>query len=160
MTKPRGGRSSALDEKKKSDICAIVGVGCTVKTAAAYVGCSDQTVYRHARKDPAFREALAQARARNEVVLLRHIKEKATQQGEWRAETWLLVHCHQDRYLLPRPEGMTAEQLAATLNRFAEVLVREIADVQERRRVAARLQYLTKTLEQDVAIANQVENTP
>ena len=63
----RRGRPPVLDEAKKREILAIVAVGCSRSTAAAYVGCATSTIQNTADRDPAFAEKLRQAAYNTEV---------------------------------------------------------------------------------------------
>jgi len=162
MTTPRRsplGRKPLLDAKRQTEICAVIGAGCTLRMAAAYVGCNESTIYRFAQRDADFAAALRKARAKSEMVLLRCVHEAATQKKDWRAATWLLTHCHQERYRMGT-ELLAADQVSAMIGRFAELLLREVADVADRKRILARLEDLTSSLGREAATAVQLEVSP
>jgi len=161
MTAPRRrtlGRKPLLDDKRQTEICAVIGAGCTLRTAAAYVGCSESAIYKLARRDADFAAALRKARAKSEMVLLRCVHDAASQKKDWRAATWLLTHCHQERYRTGT-ELLAADQVSAMIGRFADLLLREVADVADRKRILARLEDLTSSLGRDAAVAGQLEGS-
>jgi hypothetical protein len=57
----KNGRPEILDESKRNIILAILSVGCSRATAAAYVHCAPRTIYNTARRDPAFARRMIKA---------------------------------------------------------------------------------------------------
>lgn len=155
----KSGPPPKFDEQKRLEVCAIVGLGCTIRSAADYIGMSEDTIFRTARIQPQFAAELQRAKARGEIKLLRLV-EKSAIEGQWRAATWLLAHCHQGRYQDHHDEGLKPEQLQLVLTRFVDVLMGEIRDTEDRGRVRRRLQELNDSLTDTAATARQLEHDP
>jgi hypothetical protein len=138
----RLGPKPCLDEFKQQKICAIVGRGCTLQTAADYVGVARKTVYRTALMNAAFGQALREARSRGEVNLVLKVDEAAMEKGEWRAAAWLLTHCFRDKYY-PRFLGVPVEQVRALFERLSEALLAEVRSPADRQRIETRLRQIS-----------------
>ncbi len=139
---PRG----VLTEVKRSEICAILAVGCSRTTAARYVGCHPSTIRNTARRDADFAQALQQAETKHEIQHLAHINAAAKEGRYWRAAAWALERTHPDRYGRRRPHTITSDQLSQVLAQFAGVILEEVADEDVQQRVFARLADLTEEL--------------
>lgn len=83
-----GGRPRVLDETKRAEICALLAAGCTLRTAANYVGCSVSAISKLKDRDAAFREQVAKALAEREAFPLSKVREACGR--SWRAAVWLL----------------------------------------------------------------------
>ena len=133
---------SILDKFKRSEICAVVAMGCSRQVAARYVGCSRSTIYRTALRDPEFRRQLLHAEARYEVFHLGNIGEAARCKQYWRAAAWILERKYPQRYA-PRPANVpTAAEISELLGRFAEIVVEEVPANEQQRQIFARLKGL------------------
>jgi hypothetical protein len=135
-----------LTEVKRSEICAILAVGCSRTTAARYVGCHPDTIRNTAKRDPDFAQALHQAETRHEIQHLAHINAAAKEGRYWRAAAWALERTHPDRYGRRRPHAITPDQLSQVLAQLAGVILEEIPDEELQQRVFARLSDLTDEL--------------
>lgn len=143
--KRKRGGVPVLDEKKKSEICAILAMGCPRIRAAEYVGCAQTTLNNTARRDPEFGIAMRQAEAQQEVSLVAHIRRASKDPHGWRAAAWLLQRMFPDRYAR-RADTMTHQQVAGILAQFADILTRGIRDAEDRTRVGNDLRQLTSIL--------------
>lgn len=92
------------ERKKAAFLTALVKTG-SITGASARIGISRDTVYDHARKDPAFADAIERARGQWEQSLLEKIESAGrgkndSEPGDWRALAWLLEHspASRDRY--------------------------------------------------------------
>lgn len=141
------GRKTCLDAERKSNICALLAVGCTKKTAARYVGCSPATITRRAKKEPEFAAAMARAEAQQEFILLKRIYDAAAEHKHWRAAAWMLARRWPDRYGAHYPENVTVQQISLSLNQIAQVIMEEIGDLEQRRRVVERVRELNEGLQ-------------
>jgi hypothetical protein len=66
------GRPRKLDDAKRRKICVLVSIGCDLRQAACYAGCSYPTVRRETLRHPEFRRVLRQAmKMKTEVNSLR-----------------------------------------------------------------------------------------
>jgi hypothetical protein len=150
----RLGPRPSLDQHKKDNICAVVAMGCNLKTAADFVGVSRRTIYARAKAEPEFAAALRAARSRGQVSNLSIIAE--ARKRDWKAAAWLLRHCYQEVFGCRRTEGITPEQLGVLFGRFTEMLLGEVRDRKERERIAVRLEQMTRELSGAVEIAKQL----
>jgi hypothetical protein len=137
----------ALDEKKRGEICGILAVGGTRALAARLVGCSASTIYRTAKRDPAFRLQLRQAEGRMEVLLLKFIADAAQNKSNWRAATWVLERKFPQRYGRRPPGVATVEQISRVLARFAELIAAEIPDAALRCQILKRLKEVARQVQ-------------
>jgi hypothetical protein len=127
--KPKRRRKGKLDERMQAEICAVVGVGASLRAAARLVGCSATAIAKLAERDDDFRERLFAATMKREVGPLQNIRNAG--QTNWRAAAWLLQRLNPGEYVPGKPEVVTRPQITAILERFA-ALVRD--DVPEDRR--------------------------
>src|SRR5579859_1116455 len=81
----RPGRKPLLDEAKRRQICEILEIGGTRTMAAAYVGCSLDTIARAAKRDRAFAKELRKASVECEIRCLRNLSRAAENPSQWRA---------------------------------------------------------------------------
>jgi hypothetical protein len=144
------GSKPCLDEKRQADVCAVVAMGCTLQTAADFVGVGRRTVYRTALKNSAFGDALRKARSRGEITLVRTVQESALKAGEWKAATWLLAHCFRDKYY-KRQRGIPVDQVQLLVQRITEALLGEVRDPADRKRMMARIAQICREVGDDVA---------
>lgn len=128
-----------LTTDKKQQVVAIVGVGCSRRTAAGFVGCSPNTIYRTARRDPAFAAELRRAEARSEWTYLDRIRKAAMKEQYWRAAAWVLERRNPRDYVLREPRAMTVERVQQMLIRLVETIIAQIGDRTLRQRVFERL---------------------
>jgi hypothetical protein len=140
-------RRGILDEVKRREICAILSVGCSRKTAARYVGCHPTTIGRTALRDEDFALAVRQAESKHEVLHLTHINKAAQEGRYWRAAAWALERKYPDRYSQRNPSMFTLEQITQVLSQFAEALLEEVEKASQRKRILARLTDLTTGLQ-------------
>lgn len=149
--KRKVGRPPVLDEAKRREICAILAVGCSRRTAAFYVDCSVNTIRRTALRNAEFAAQLRRAESACEVAALTHLNKAVKDGRNWRAAAWLLERRYPDRFGPRKPRSVSPDQLTDVVNRFAEVLSREISNADERQRILARLQNVTERLQSEEA---------
>jgi hypothetical protein len=66
------GRPRKVDDAKRRKVCALVSIGCDLRQAAYYAGCSYPTIRRETLRHPEFRRILRQAmKMKSEVNSLR-----------------------------------------------------------------------------------------
>jgi hypothetical protein len=140
-------RRPVLDEGKKREICAILAMGCNRASAARYVGCHPDTIRRTAARDAEFAELLQQAESKHELRHLTFINKAAEEGRYWRAAAWALERCFPSRYGRRRPDMFTVEQVSHVLAQFADVILDEVPDHEQRERILARLSDLTAGLQ-------------
>lgn len=142
------GRRPVLDEVKRAQICAILAVGGSRSTAAAYVGCAVDTIRKTAVRDDEFAAALRHAESRHEVFHVRQIQRAARQERYWRAAAWILERLYPDRYAARKPNTLTLKQLSHALVQFAEIIIDEVKEASARRRILARIEKLAGHLDE------------
>ncbi len=135
---PRG-RRPILDEVKRSEVLAILSVGCSRSVAARYVGCSSGAIADTARRDPAFDKALRRKEQSFEVVCLQSIRNASREQRYWRAAVWALERMSPEKYARRGPDVITLDQIRDLLKQFGEIVVEEIPVARYRKRVLKRL---------------------
>jgi hypothetical protein len=143
---PKRGASQGklLDETTRREILAIISVGCSVTTAAKYVGCSPVSIILLKQRCPEFQEAMLQAEARHEISLVRRIHQAADGQGGWRAAAWLLARAYPERYAARAAETVTPKQVADSMEFFAGVIADEVKDADVRRRLRNALRIVVR----------------
>lgn len=141
----KGGRPPALDEVKQGQICAILAVGCSRRTAAHYVGCAANTIRNTALRDPKFNEQLKKAECKLEFVQMKHIHEAAKSKQYWRAAAWALERRYPDRYGQRHPATITVDQVSQFLAQFAQIVMDELP-AKYRQQVLSRLDALSADL--------------
>lgn len=135
----------ALDESKKREVCAIISVGGSRRTAAKYVGCAVETIRRTALRDTAFGERLKRAESDLEVEHLQNIRNAGKK--NWRASAWCLERLYPHRFGVRPAPALTEEQISEMLAQFAEIVKAEVGDRAVRRRIQMRIKQFCHGLE-------------
>ncbi len=141
------GRPPVLDGAKKSEISAILAVGCGRATAARYVGCHPDTIRNTAQREPQFALELERAESKHEVKHLAFITKAAEEGRYWRAAAWALERRYPGRYGVRRPDMFTVEQVSHVLSQFATIVLEEVFESSQRERILSRLSDLTAGLQ-------------
>lgn len=142
----KGGRRPVLDELKRGQILGILAVGCSRRVAAAYVGCSPQTIQNTAGRDPQFAEALRHAEHQAEIGYLRRIQEAASEPRYWRAAAWVLERKNPQDYVPRRPDAIDVEQVKQLMVRLTAMIVDEVPVALYRKMVLKRVGELIRFL--------------
>jgi hypothetical protein len=138
------GRKSSLDDKKRDELCVMIHVGCSVRSAATLLGIKEQSV-RHARRtNPEFNEQVRKAERQRNLLLLQNVA--AAGKKSWRASAWLLASLQPETYNHRRPgrplsKRHLAEQIATVLKKVLPKCLDELDtdDFREPYREAAAL---------------------
>ncbi len=146
-----GPRRGILDDGKRREICAILAVGCTRAVAARYVGCHPHTIRRTAQRDETFALAIERAETKHEIKHLTNINKAAQDGRYWRAAAWALERKYPARYAQRDPALFTAEQVSQVLGQFADVILEEVPDEDDRQRILARMTALADALAGDLS---------
>lgn len=118
----RAGRPREIDEVKRGEICALLSVGCSYRTAAQYVGCTAAAISMLTKRDAAFAAQVAKAVAQREVTLLSYLRRSAKK--SWRATAYMLEMTVGGRYggrVLSLDEEVENERLEAAFSRARDV---------------------------------------
>jgi DNA-binding CsgD family transcriptional regulator len=105
--KPR--KKPKLTDETQAEICAMISVGCSLRTAARLAGCSEAAIRNLKRRDRAFAKRFREASIRREVFPLRAIINAS--QTRWRAAAWFLSRLNPAEYGYRKPEAVSPEAL-------------------------------------------------
>lgn len=141
------GRPPVLDKIKRTQILAILGVGCSRRTAASYVGCAPSTIRHTAERDPEFAEQLGHAEYNAEINYLKHIQQAARKEQYWRAAAWALERKNPRDFARRGPDVITLDQIASLLAQFTEIIVEEVPVAHYRKNILKRFASLTANLQ-------------
>jgi len=141
------GRPPVLDENKRTQILAILGVGCSRHTAASFVGCAVSTIRRTADRDPEFARELGRAEHNAEINYLKHIQQAANKEQYWRAAAWALERKNPRDFARRGPDVITVDQIASLLAQFTEIVVEEVPVACYRKNILRRFAALTANLQ-------------
>lgn len=94
--KTKRGRKSLYTKQIVDEICKIISIGTSDKTAYDYVGISHETFYKWLKDEDEFSEAITRARAKGKLGLHQRVVSATTE--DWRAGAWLLSHRYPDEY--------------------------------------------------------------
>lgn len=150
-------RAGKLDERMQTEICAVVGVGASLRAAARLVGCSATAITLLAQRDEAFRERLNAAAVRREILPLQNIRDAGKK--SWRASAWLLQRLYPGEYGNLKPDVVTREQMIAMTERFA-LLVVEMLPAEQRARFPARLAEFLREEEERLLLHEDRQRPP
>ncbi|MBN1909756.1 MAG: hypothetical protein JW818_08455 [Pirellulales bacterium] len=132
-----------LSDFNKREILAILGVGCSVDTAANYVGCSPGVIQRLAASDPTFAYRLQKARPMVELGFMRSIQDAATKAQYWRAAAWALERCYPHHYARRGADVLTVDQMRHVLAGFADIVMAEVPNPNQRKAFLHKLRVLS-----------------
>ncbi|HEY1602080.1 MAG TPA: hypothetical protein VGG64_20925 [Pirellulales bacterium] len=136
-----------IDAIKQGEICAIISVGGSRRTAAKYVGCAAESIGRKACRDPEFAERLARAEADFEVIHLSNIQQAGKK--SWNASAWLLERVYPERFAKRGAATIPVRQLDDVLTRLGQVIKEEVSDPERVKRLVTRLQELLTEIAAD-----------
>jgi hypothetical protein len=141
----RRGRPPVLDKTKRTQVLAVVSVGCSLARAAEFVGCARSTIRDTARRDPEFAKELDKARCSAELSLVKSIRKAANKEQYWRAAAWALERGFPEKYGPREPDALTIEQVNALLLRFADYIVAEVPE-RDRKRILKQLTVIARSM--------------
>jgi hypothetical protein len=134
----------ALDATQKEHVAAILGVGCSLRTAANYVSCSPETIRREMDRDPEFARKTQRAPRQCEIGYLQNLRLAASNERHWRAAAWALERLNREDFAARPPDAVTYGQIRRLLARMADVVVEEIDNEAKRQTILKRLEALGK----------------
>ena len=131
-------RPRALDDVKRGEVCALVSTGCSLQTAARYVGCSAVTIRREATRNADFYDQIRQAEIACQVSPLRAMRQAA--KTHWRAAAWLLERTDPQQFGRRNPDQLTPNQLKVFTDQIGEILATNITDIDLLQRICDEFQ--------------------
>lgn len=147
------GRRPVLDEAKKQQVCSILALGGSRRTAAWFVGCATSTITRAGQLDEAFRQAMIQAEAQAELFYLRYIQQGS--EKNWRAAAWLLENRFPLEYGHAGRRGIPTKELDLVLRQFAELVAAEVPRLSTRRQIRMQLGRLIRQMRRPGALGER-----
>ena len=131
------GRPRILDDKKRTQIVALIGAGLGLQDAVRYAGCSVSTARREMLRDPEFRQDVRAAEVRSQLEALRAMRAAAS--THWRAAAWMLERTNPRRFARTSSRNFKVDELRAVFDDVIQAAVEEIDDPIVRARVCRRL---------------------
>ena len=131
------GRPRVFDEKKRSSILTLVGVGFGLRDAARYAGCSVNTVRREMQRNEEFAHEVQSAEIRAQIGAVQKLREAAS--THWRAAAWYLERTNPRRFARPSVRAFNSDEIQAVFDDVVSAAAEEIADPELRARVCRRL---------------------
>ena len=131
------GRPRVLDDKKRSEVITLLGVGLGLQEAARYVGCSVDTLRREMQRNEEFGNEVRTADVRAQVGAIRSLREAAS--THWRAAAWYLERTNPRRFSRASLRTFRPDEIEAVFGDVIAAAVDEIDDVELRDRVCRRL---------------------
>lgn len=126
-----------VTEEVQIQICAMVGVGCSLRAAARLAGCAESTVRNLLKRKRAFAVRYRKAEQHRELISLRHVQTAG--EKNWRAAAWLLERANPTEYAPPKPDVVLPHQLRRVLEQFGEILYQGISNLEDRAAVRKRM---------------------
>lgn len=136
-----------LSDSKRKEIIAILSIGGSRESAAKYVRCSPSTILREMKKDVSFAEEIQSAEEQSEIFFLQKIRAAANKEQYWRAAAWALERRCPNRYAARGAKSLSEEQVLELIRELTEIVVPEIHDPQERKRIIRKVEKLIETLQ-------------
>ena len=116
---------NTLSETKQRELLALLAVGCSRRTAARYVNCTQKAINDLARSNPEFAEKLRRAEANLEIESLKNVFNAAKQEKNWRASAWGLERKSPQEFLKKRPDVVPTDLLDTLLDRIVALMIDE-----------------------------------
>ncbi|MBR0236649.1 MAG: hypothetical protein IJQ39_01020 [Thermoguttaceae bacterium] len=128
-----------ISEIKQREILALLSVGCSRRTAARYVNCTQKAIDELAQTNPDFAEKLRRAEANLEIESIKNMFNAAKQEKNWRASAWLLERKSPQEFLKKKPDVIPAGLLDTLLNRIVTLLIEECPAAVQRKGLLKKL---------------------
>ena len=128
-----------ISEIKQREILALLSVGCSRRTAARYVNCTQKAIDELAQANPDFAEKLRKAEANLEIESIKNMFNAAKQEKNWRASAWLLERKSPQEFLKKKPDVIPAGLLDTLLNRIVTLLIEECPAAVQRKGLLKKL---------------------
>ena len=128
-----------LTPKQKSEVLAILSVGCSRAAAARCVRCTPRILRREIAEHPQFEEQVAKAEEGIELFCLSNLRKAAQKEQYWRAAAWILERRLPERYGTKKTKTLTAEHLQQFMATCMQVIAEELPDTEQRKKIFNRL---------------------
>jgi hypothetical protein len=135
---------SSIDAIKEAEICAIVSVGGSLRTAAKHVGSTVSAIRVRADRNRQFAQRLKRAESDFEVILLSNIQQAGKK--SWNASAWLLERIFPERFVKRRPNTIPVEEVNDVFEHLAKIIAHEVPDPERSERLLDRVTTLLANL--------------
>lgn len=150
----RHGRPLALNDIKRSEICALVAAGCSLGEAARHIGCSLNTIRRKNQRNAEFHEQLRRSEMVAQLKPLRTMQQAAA--TNWRAAAWMLERAYPHRFARRNPAAFGAREARRLLRDVLRIVRSEVIDPFQLERIEKRIR---ATFEYTIRAACDTERT-
>ena len=133
-----------ISEIKQREILALLSVGCSRRTAARYVNCTQKAIDELARTNPDFAEKLRKAEANLEIESIRNMFNAAKQEKNWRASAWVLERKSPQEFLKRKPNVIPSELLDTLLSRIIALIIEACPAAVQRKDLLKKLDVIRK----------------
>jgi len=147
---------SKITDEQQIQICAMVGVGCSLRTASRLAGCADSSVRSLLQRDRAFETRFRKSQQSCELMALRHVQLAG--EKNWRAAAWLLERMRPNDYGRIKQDLMTQQQADQVFSQFTEIMMREVKNPEDRRRAFHALREVVGCLSESNAMDRRDRN--
>lgn len=133
---------ACLTHDQKRNACAVLLIGCDREAAASYVGCTMADFQRQMERDTEFAAEVLHAEATCELKHMRNVQTAAGEEKNWRASVWWL-----ERHSSHRGGSTpTVKELKSFLSMLVTIIVEEVRDANDLRRILARFEEASHSL--------------
>ena len=143
-----------LEPFERTKICDVVKFGCGREAAAKYVGLTLEQLEAELVRDEELAKDLLRAEGAAVLSYMGKVRKAADEEKHWRSSVWWLEQqARIDK--LSGPDRLTlTDAILETLERFAEMIVAEVTDLQRR---DALLMHLLNIASQGVGKVDESE---
>jgi hypothetical protein len=138
--KAKRGRPRVLSAYDMSTICGLIGVGCSRRTAARYLGCSPATIINQMRRDEKFANDVRKAEVHRMVGPLQNLREQSNR--SWRAAAWFLERTDREQFGRQLLEVASWQEVEKLFHSWADLSTESIQDPEVREQMKARAKQL------------------
>ena len=132
----------ALDDVKRTEICALVTAGMSLAKIANYVGCHPKTIRRERKSNPEFNQRIRSAQMAADLKPLETMRHAAS--THWRAAAWLLEREDRNRERRQLANTVTRRDVEKLASEIRLILMNEVEDMLLRFRLQSQLERTIK----------------
>ncbi|QDT76031.1 hypothetical protein [Lacipirellula limnantheis] len=121
-----------LEDFERTKICDVVKLGCGREAAAKYVGLTLEQLQAELVRDEELAKDLLRAEGAAVLSYMGQVRKAASEEKNWRSSVWWLEQQARIDKLSGPDRVKFTEAVLETLERFAEMIVAEVTDLQRR----------------------------
>ncbi len=132
-----------MDSFERSRIVELLRMGCPRAAGAKYLGLTPEELEAEVARDETLAKEVLRAEGMAVLLHMGNVRKAANDEKNWRTSVWWLEQqARLDK--ASGPAGATLQEaVREALERFAELIVNEISDVERRQRVLTQLMNIT-----------------